>query len=94
MNSILKNLDIAFKAYFTFEMYRVKLWLKCESPQDLKANMKKLKITALILLPVLLINQIAGIILQVNTSSTPTAKAACLTIFILALIPMLYIFSV
>ena len=27
MNSLLKNFDIAFKAYFTFEMYRVKVWL-------------------------------------------------------------------
>ena len=27
INVVLKNFDIVFKAYFTFEMYRVRLWL-------------------------------------------------------------------
>ena len=27
INLIIKNLDIVFKAYFTFEMVRVRLWL-------------------------------------------------------------------
>jgi hypothetical protein len=32
MTQALKNMDIIFKAYFTFEMYRVRIWLISESP--------------------------------------------------------------
>lgn len=44
MTQVLKNMDIIFKAYFTFEMYRVRIWLVSQSPQELAIKRRKMRI--------------------------------------------------
>lgn len=88
---ILKNLDMVFKAYFTFEMYRVRIWLTCDTPEQLERETKKMRVLSWVLLPIIIVNQVCGLVLGIAVDS-PVIKVTCQTIFIVALCPMLYIF--
>ncbi|TNV85088.1 hypothetical protein FGO68_gene11437 [Halteria grandinella] len=72
-------------------MYRVRIWLIAESPERLQEETKKMRVLSWILLPIIIVNQVCGLVINLSVNS-PELKIACSTIFILALCPMLYIF--
>ena len=91
ITQVLKNLDIVFKAYFTFEMLRVRIWIESTTPTELNAKMKKMRFLAIILVPVIVVNQAMGIVLGLFADNI-TLKAVCTSVLLIALCPMLLIF--
>lgn len=92
VTAVIKNLDMVFKAYFTFEMYRVRLYLECNTPAELASRGGKMRKMAIVVMVLLVANQGTGFVMNLQSPSL-VEKTVCTGIFLGVLTPMLYIFS-